>query len=133
MARRRTFGNFFTFRWMITPGIIRIFYVIGLILDNLLLLAATIGGIAAMIIIGRDLELDTLIIVGSIVGILVLSLITFIIMNLLWRMFCEQIILFFSLHEMLSTIEGDVRERIKERKRKEKEEKEEEVASSDEE
>ena len=128
MARRRTFGNFFTFRWMITPGVIRIFYVIGLILDNLLLMAATIGGMVAMILLGGEFDLDMLIIIVSIVGILVLSLITFIIMNLLWRMFCEQIILFFSVHEMLSTIEGDVRERIKERKRKE--EKEEDIASS---
>lgn len=102
---KRSFGNFFSFKWMITPDIIRIVYVIGLILQNLSLLGGYIAGLIMIIMSYEDMGLSsTMLIVIIVVG-TIASLILSLIMNLLWRMFCEQIILFFSIHETLVSIE----------------------------
>jgi len=102
---KRSFGNFFSFKWMITPDIIRIVYVLVLILQNLSLLGGYVVGLIMLIMSYEDMGLSsTMLIVIIAVG-TIASLITSLIMNLLWRMFCEQIILFFSIHETLVSIE----------------------------
>lgn len=102
---KRSFGNFFAFKWMITPDIIRVVYVLGLILNNLSLLGSYIGGLIMVIISYEDWGLSTTLLIVVIVVGTIASIIVSIIMNLLWRMFCEQIILFFSIHETLVSIE----------------------------
>ena len=100
---RRSFGNFFAFRWMITPDIIKILYVLGLILLNLSLLGGFIAGCISMFMMDTGLEtwvLIVIIVVAFIVGIII-----WILSNLGFRMMCEQIILFFSIHETLVSLE----------------------------
>ena len=53
MANKRNFKNYFTFRWLITPGIIRVIHVIGIIILNLLLLAGFVGSII-LAVVGSD-------------------------------------------------------------------------------
>jgi Domain of unknown function (DUF4282) len=107
MSRKRTLGNYFSFRYMITPDIMKIVHVIGLIILNLAMLGGFVVGIYALF--SQDLGLDdytVLILIGGILG----SIVVFFWVNIEWRMICEWLILFFSMHEMLSTVEGDLKE-----------------------
>jgi hypothetical protein len=108
LARKRTFGNYFSFKYMITPDIIKIIHVIGLIILNLALLGGLVAGI--IFLFSQDLDLEgymmALVIVGAVVG----AILAFFIVNIEWRIICETMILFFSMHEMLSTVEGELRE-----------------------
>ena len=106
MARKRTLGNYFSFKYMITPDIIKIIHVIGLILINLALVGGFIVGLYFLFTQDLDLEgyMTAVIIVGGVLG----GIIVFFLANIEWRMFCEWLILFFSMHEMLSTVEGEV-------------------------
>jgi hypothetical protein len=101
---RRTFVNYLKFRWMITPDLIKLLYVLGTILLILTNIALVIGSIAALTIFSSDLGLDTGLRVGVIVGIIIIGLILILVTSLLFRMFCEQIILFFSIHEIIEDI-----------------------------
>jgi cellulose synthase/poly-beta-1,6-N-acetylglucosamine synthase-like glycosyltransferase len=76
--------GFFSFRTMISTTLIRIIYVLGMI-------GLTIIGI---VIIVRATSL------GILLGIAVI-----IFGNLLWRIVCEELILLFSIHNILSSIE----------------------------
>ena len=100
---KRSLGNFFAFRWMITPDIIKILYILGMILLNLSLLGSFIAGVVSFIMV--DTGLDTLYIVLIIAGAAVVGIIIAIVFNLMLRMMCEQIILFFSIHETLVSLE----------------------------
>ena len=107
MSRKRTLGNYFSFRYMITPDIMKIVHIIGLIILNLAMLGGFIAGI--YVLFSQDLGLDdytVLILIGGILG----SIVIFFWVNIEWRMICEWLILFFSMHEMLSTVEGDLKE-----------------------
>ena len=107
MVRKRTLGNYFSFRYMITPDIMKIVHVIGLIILNLAMLGGFVFGIYALFSMDLGLEDYTVfILIGGVLG----SIIVFFFVNIEWRMLCEWLILFFSMHEMLSTVEGDVRE-----------------------
>jgi len=92
---------------MITPDIIKIVHVVGLILLNLIMLGGFIFGIYALFSMDLGLEDYTVfILIGGILG----SIIVFFWVNIQWRMICEWLILFFSMHEMVSTLEGEVKE-----------------------
>ena len=108
MARKRTFGNYFSFKYMITPDIIKIIHVIGLIIVNLALIGGFIVGLYFLFTQDLGLEgyMTALVIIGGVLG----GIIIFFLANIEWRMFCEWLILFFSMHEMLSTVEGELRE-----------------------
>ncbi len=110
---RRSFVNFFAFRWMITPDIIKILYVLVLIFGNLSLLGAVIAGAVGAFFYSQATGLDTLIMVAIIVCDIIAGIIISILGNLAFRMFCEQIILFFSIHEILSSIENRGKEQDK--------------------
>ena len=98
---------------MITPDIIKIVYVLSLIVWNLFLLAAVIGGVVGMVIYSDQADIgNTMLLLGIAVDI-VAGIIISVMSNLLLRMFCEQIILFFSIHEVLSSIEDIERQRDK--------------------
>lgn len=83
---------------MIAPGLIKVFYVLGLI-------GLIIGGIVS-IVIGYRMKSQygylnaTLIWTG-------IGLITF--GNLFWRLFCESWILLFNMHNKLSSIEESIK------------------------
>lgn len=128
MAKKRTFGNFFSFRWMITPDLIKIIYVLELILFNLTNIAITLSTIAAIIILWDYTGLETTWMIVSIVVWIIWRLIWWVISNILLRIFFELVILPFSLHEMVSTVEGelkDINKKIVKPQEKKKEEDEE--------
>lgn len=110
MAKKRTFGNFFSFRWMITPDLIKIIYVLELILFNLTNIAITLSTIAAILILWDYTGLETTWMIVSIVVWIIWRLIWWVISNILLRMFFELVILPFSLHEMVSTVEGELKD-----------------------
>ncbi len=110
MARKRTFGNFFSFRWMITPDIIKIIYVLNLILFNILNILITFSVIAAVVMFWDEIGLDTTWEIVTIVVWVIWRLIWWFTANILLRMYYELIILPFSIHEMVSTVEGEMRE-----------------------
>lgn len=87
-------NSFLSFRMMITPAIIRLLYFMGTI-------AITATG--AVLFIQGVTKPDSSVIGGlnnSLVGVLLIT-----VGNLLWRMVCESIILFFSMHDVLVSIE----------------------------
>jgi len=110
MAKRRTLGNFFSFRWMITPGVIKTIYVLELILFNLVNIGLSLSVIAAIILLWDYTGLEMLWMIVTIVVWIIWRLFWWVLANILLRMVFELVILPFSMHEMLSTIEGDVRE-----------------------
>lgn len=95
---RRYEGGFFSFKKLIAPALIKVFYVLGLI-------ALIIGGIVS-IVIGYRMKSSygnintTLIWTG--IGLITLG-------NLFWRLFCEVWILLFNMHNMLSSIEESIK------------------------
>ncbi len=105
MSRTKGIGAYFSFRKLITPGIVRIIHVIGLILINLSLMVGSIGGIIVAVTGTLAFELEGGILVVGIIVWIIATIITFVIVNLLWRIFCEQGILFFSIHEINASIE----------------------------
>ena len=110
MAKKRTIGNYFGFRWLITPTIIKILHVLGLILLNLAMLGSFIVGLVVLIAGSTQVDLEGSIKILAIVGFIIVGFITFFLVNILWRMACENIILFFSIHEMISGIERTTRD-----------------------
>lgn len=91
-------GGFFTFRTMLTPILIRVLYIAGAVL-------ITVGLLAALIIAPRDatVEATLLRLFGTLLGIVVL--------NVLWRLLCEGIIILFSIHEVLVSIDKQLKRR----------------------
>jgi len=128
MVKKRTFGNFFSFRWMITPDIIKVIYVLELILFNLMNIALSLSVIAAIIILWDYTGLETLWMIVAIVVWVILRLIWWVISNILLRMFFELVILPFSIHEMVSSVEGELKDInkkvVKPEEKKEEKEKE---------
>ncbi|MCK5772955.1 MAG: DUF4282 domain-containing protein [Thermoplasmata archaeon] len=105
MAKKRTIGNYLGFRWLITPTIIKILHVLGLIILNLGMLGSFIVGLIVLIAGSTQVDLEGSIKILAIVGFVIVSFIMFFLVNILWRMACENVILFFSIHEMISGIE----------------------------
>ena len=122
--RRRSVRNYFNFHWMITPDIIKAVHILGIIGLNLLMIGGTIGGIAALIYFQNDLNMEAGLLVLACVGAFLIGLLIGILVNLWWRVILEQAILFFSIHEVLSSIEYK-QDEMKEIMEKEEEEKEE--------
>lgn len=84
------FGEYFSFRQMVSNSIIKILYFCGAIIICILSLVAVVRGVTATETNVRDvLGGAALLFVG----------------NLLWRVVCEGLILMFSIHEVLVSIE----------------------------
>lgn len=80
-------SKFLNFNKLITTSIIKVVYLIGI-------LAVTIGGFVGMAQGGA----------GSVIaGLLILTL-----GNLMWRVFCENIIVLFNIHDTLSSIDDSI-------------------------
>lgn len=78
------FNDFFSFREMVSMQIIKIVYILGMIF-------ITIGGIIALF--------DNFLI----------GLVAIVLGNLIWRLVCESAILLFSIHDILGSIETNVK------------------------
>ena len=78
------FNDFFSFRQMVSMQIIKIIYILGL-------LFITIGGIIGLF--------DNFL----------MGLAAIVLGNLIWRLICESAILLFSIHDILGSIETNVR------------------------
>lgn len=90
--REESSGGYFSFRTMVTPIIVKWVYVIGMI-------AITIWGIIVMFGGGGGYY-------GSPRGgFFFIGLSIIVLGNLIWRVICEEIILIFSIHEVLASIE----------------------------
>ncbi|MGC9000967.1 DUF4282 domain-containing protein [Caldisericum sp.] len=91
--REESGGGYFSFRTMVTPIIVKWVYAIGMI-------AITIGGIVTMFRRNDYYESGGGFWMG--LGIIVVG-------NLLWRVACEGIILIFSIHDILASIERKIK------------------------
>ena len=82
---RFNWGDFFSFRYMVTPVLIRVIYVVGAVLVTLGAIAplATANGAAG----------------------LVFAILVFLVGNLYWRVIMELFMVFFGMHESLRAIE----------------------------
>lgn len=81
-------SDFFRFRTMVSLGLLRLVYVfglLGLIVYGVLLIGQGQGVLGLLAIIGG---------------------------NLAWRVGCEYLILFFSMHELLGSIDGELRRKV---------------------
>jgi len=89
-------GGFFSFGTLITPACIQVAYVIGaavITLASLLMVALVLTGVAPEY---TDTNRDVLLVGGvTLLGI----------GNLLWRVLCEMVVLFFRIHEVLEDLD----------------------------
>ncbi len=102
-------GGFFSFRTMISPTVIKIIYVLGMI-------GITIGGIVMiemalhvtglssekLNILGKQLSFNKQLLIG--IALIVLG-------NLMWRLICEGWILLFWMRDVLGSIEGHLKQK----------------------
>ncbi|MEA3557997.1 MAG: DUF4282 domain-containing protein [Candidatus Thermoplasmatota archaeon] len=109
MVNKRGPRAYFSFRWLITPGIIRVIHVIGLIIINLILFAGFIGGIIFTVMGAGEMEIEGGYIALGILVIIIAGIVTFLLTNLAWRVMCEQGILFFSIHEINASMENELK------------------------
>jgi len=97
--------DFLTFRKMVSPTLIRIVYAAGVVVLVLTLLfglgSSVIGMLAVLIDQGLDGIGAILLMVVWMIG----MVIGFLLYNLLWRIFCEGMILMFRMNESLQAIE----------------------------
>jgi len=87
--------GYFSFRKMVSTHLIKVIYILGLI-------AITIGGIG-MIVAGADQYNGEVFVLGGI-ALLIIG-------NLLWRILCEGWILLFSIHDILGSIEKEIKKK----------------------
>lgn len=89
--------DFFTFREMVSTGIVQILYFVGMVI-------LTVGGVAAAIMYREsDPPLAQFGILAVLVG------------NLIWRLFCEGMIVIYRIHDALVSIDRKLpgtRERV---------------------
>jgi len=97
---QRSAGNFFSFRWMITPGLIKTIYIAGAVVITLMGLGIVFG--VAVHVPGPEGEPVRHAVGG--IGVLV-GLVYILLGNLLWRLWCEFVIVIFSMHELLGSID----------------------------
>jgi predicted Zn finger-like uncharacterized protein len=93
-SNESTVGAFFSFREMVTPALVKISYVI-------VAIGITIAGIIEIMAGSQE---------GGISKVL-MGFIFIALGNLLWRIICEFAILLFSVHEILSSIEKELKRR----------------------
>ena len=86
-TQRRTMQDFISFRYMITPAFIQIIWLVGSVL-------IVLGGLISLIVTGDVVT----IIVGLLVGLPIWLL--------LWRVYCELVILLFRIHDAIVESKG---------------------------
>ena len=86
----RKIDRYFSFRWMVSPTLIKIMYFVGVVV-------ITLGPVLNL---ARGLTPSTF-------GVLLVALV---LGNVIWRVICEALILAFSIHEILASIEDKLSE-----------------------
>lgn len=84
--------GFFSFRTMVSVGLIRILYLLGMI-------GLTLFGILIIVVPTQQPYVEKI----------VLGLLLLVPGNVLWRVFCEVWILLFSMHDILGSIERELK------------------------
>ena len=84
-------GSIFLFRSMLTGELISIIYIIGFVIITLISIATIILGFYA-----------------DVMWMKILGLFVLLIPNIYWRLVCERLILFFSMHKIMSKILGEL-------------------------
>ncbi|MHB9133731.1 MAG: DUF4282 domain-containing protein [Armatimonadota bacterium] len=89
-------GGYYSFRTMVSPMLIKIIYVPGM-------LAIILGGIylTLQIITGQFSDYITITIVDIKTTAIIIGVLGIIVGNIVWRVICEVFILLFSMHEVL--------------------------------
>jgi len=88
-------NDFFSFKRMVSKDLIKIAYIIGLIAISLSGILAMVGGSQ----LDRKIGSDGLGVMGVLIGLAIL-----IFGNLIWRVFCERIIIWYSINDTLTDI-----------------------------
>ena len=103
---RFDWGDFLAFRVMVTPVLIRIVYIIGVVLITLAAVAVPLFGTATQTCVGT-VEGDVVCqaIPGALVGGLLGGIILFVVGQLYFRVVMELLIVIFGIHESVRTIE----------------------------
>jgi len=91
------FSEFFNFKKMITPTLIKIIYLMGMGV-------ITIFGI--FITFGKETNFFILNIITGISNNIIGGIIILVLGNIIWRICCESLILLYEIHERLKSIEG---------------------------
>lgn len=87
---KKTMNDFLNFRSLVSFSVIKYFYIIGVVLIS-------IGFVISIIAIPFTKSP-----ILTKIAFFPLSTLVFLIVNIIWRLICEQIILMFSIHEILS-------------------------------
>jgi hypothetical protein len=87
-------ADFFTFRMFITRPFIKVIYVLGA-------LAITVMSILAMFGVGAAQTTGSTVLYG---------LLALIVGNLMWRVWCEAAIIFFSMYDVLKSVDDSLKE-----------------------
>lgn len=97
---RFSWGDFFGFRFMITPAFIRIIYMIGVVIISI---------IAVFLVIATPVTVTTsegtTTVGGGVLGALLLGVAYFFVAQLIWRIWMELLIVIFRIHGSLRAIE----------------------------
>jgi len=97
--------DFLTFRKMVSPTLIRIVYAAGVVVLVLTLLFGLGSSVIGMLAVLIDQGLDGIGAILQMVVWMIGMVIGFLLYNLLWRIFCEGMILMFRMNESLQAIE----------------------------
>ncbi len=97
------FSGFFSFRIMVSPIVIKILYILGIIIINGAIFLGAIGALATSTASSNSAATAVLSLVAALLGV--------IFFNLLWRLLCEWLILFYSIHEVLVSMEKELKRR----------------------
>lgn len=97
--------DFLTFRKMVSPTLIRIVYAAGVVVLVLTLLFGLGSSVIGMLAVLIDQGLDGIGAIALMVVWMIGMVIGFLLYNLLWRIFCEGMILMFRMNESLQAIE----------------------------
>ena len=100
-AGRFSWGDFFGFKFMITPVFIRIIYLIGAVVITLSAIFIVIATPVSVTTSGGG----TTTVGGGILGVLLLAIVSFLVAQLIWRIWMELLIVIFRIHGSLRTIE----------------------------
>jgi hypothetical protein len=101
-----SWGDFFAFRMMVTPSLIRLVYVIGVVLITVGAVALPLFGTPTMVCQGPPDALVCESIPGALVSGLLGGILLFIIGQLYWRVVMELLMVIFGIHESVRAIEA---------------------------
>jgi hypothetical protein len=107
--QRAAWADFFAFRVMGTPALIRVVYLIGVVLITLAAIYIPLVGTATTVCQGTPDAVVCSAIPGALVGGILVGILVFILGQLWWRVLTELLMVIFGIHEAVRAIEGQSR------------------------